>query len=55
MREFLATDVESVEGIGAVGAVFEEGFFALGEFFSGFVFAEAVAATADFSGLDGED
>ena len=26
-REFLATDVESIESIGAVGAVFEEVFF----------------------------
>lgn len=26
-REFFATDVEGIEGIGAVGAVFEEVFF----------------------------
>ena len=31
-REFLATDIEGVESVGAVGAVFEEVFFALGEF-----------------------
>ena len=33
-REFLATDIEGVESVGAVGAVFEEVFFALGEFFA---------------------
>ena len=46
-REFLGTDVEGIEGIGAVGAVFEEVFFGLGEFFAGLVFAEPVAASAD--------
>ena len=55
MWEFFSSDVESIEGIGAVGAVSEEGFFALGEFFAGFVFAKAVATTADSGGLDGED
>ena len=53
--EFLATDVEGVEGIGAVGAVFEEVFFGLGEFFPGFVLAEAVAAAAYAGCLNGED
>jgi hypothetical protein len=33
-RELLATDVESVESVCAVGAVFEESFFALGELFA---------------------
>ena len=33
-REFLATDIEGVKSVGAVGAVFEEVFFALGEFFA---------------------
>lgn len=55
MWEFFSSDVESIEGIGAVGAVFEQRLFGLGEFLSGFVFAEAVAATADSGGLDGED
>lgn len=39
VRKFLAADVESIEGIGSVGAVFEQVFFGLCEFFSGFVFA----------------
>jgi len=54
-REFLAADVEGVEGIGAIGAVFEEVFFGFGELFASLVFAEAVAASADSGGLDGED
>lgn len=43
--EFFAADVEGVEGIGAIGAVFEEVFFCLGEFFAAFVFLETVAPT----------
>lgn len=54
-REFLAADVEGVEGIGAVGAVFEQVFLGLGKFLAGLVFAEAVAATADARGLYGEN
>ena len=53
--EFFAADVEGVEGVGAVGAVFEEVFFGFGELFTGFVFAEAVAASADSGSLDSED
>ena len=47
IRKFLATDVEGIESIGAVGAVFEEVFFCLGEFFAAFVLLEAVAPTGD--------
>ena len=54
-REFLAADVEGVEGIGAVGAVFEQVFLGLGKFLAGLVFAEAVAAMADARGLYGEN
>ena len=32
LGEFLAADVESIEGFGAIGAVFEQVFFGLGEF-----------------------
>lgn len=53
--KLLTSYKEGIEGVCAVGAVFEEGFFRFGEFFAVFVFAEVVAATADFSGLDGED
>ena len=55
LGEFLAADVESIERIGAVGAVFEEVFFALGKFFAAFVLAEAVAAAAHAGCLNGED
>ena len=55
LGEFLATDVESIECIGAVGAVFEEVFFRLGKFFSAFVLSETVAAAAHAGCLNGED
>lgn len=50
--EFFAADVEGVESVGAVGAVFEQIFLALGELFSGFVLAEAVAVAGYPCGLD---
>ena len=52
--KFFATDVECIEGICSVGAVFEQVFLGLGKFLAGLVFAEAVAATADARGLYGE-
>ena len=55
LGELLATDVESIEGIGAVGAVFEQVLLGLGEFFTAFVLAEAVATASDPSGLDSEN
>ena len=54
-REFLAADVESIESVGAVGAVFEEVFFTLGKFFAAFVLAKTVAAAAHAGCLNGED
>ena len=45
LRELLAVDVERIEGIGAVGTVFEKGFFGLRLLFLGLVLAEAVAFT----------
>ena len=54
-RKLFAADVEGIESIGAVGAVFEEVFFGFGELFAGLVFAEAVASAADTCVLDGED
>ena len=54
-RELFATDVESIEGIGSVSAVFEQVFFALGKFFTGLVFAEAVASATDPCRLYGEN
>ena len=55
LGEFLAADVESVEGIGAVGAVFEEVFFGLRLLLHGLVLAEAVTSSLHSCGLDGED
>ena len=53
--ELLAADVEGVEGIGAVGAVFEEVFFGLRLLLHGLVLAEAVTSSLHSCGLDGED
>ena len=53
--EFLAADIECVEGIGAVGSVFEKVFFGLRLLFHRLVFAEAVASSLHSCGLDGED
>ena len=47
IREFLAADVECIESVGAVGAVFEEVFFALGKFLAGLILAEAVSTVGD--------
>ena len=51
-REFLATDIEGVESIGAGGAVFEEVFFRFGEFLARLVLAEAIAPSAHSCRLD---
>ncbi len=53
--ELLAAYVERVEGVGAVGAVFEEIFFRFGLLLHRFVLAEAVATALHSGGLDGED
>ena len=47
VRKFFAANVESIEGIGAVGAVFELVFLGLRKLFAGLILAEAVAPTAD--------
>ena len=54
-RELFRADVEGIEGVGAVGAVFEQEFLGLEEFFDGLVLAEAVASPVDFWGRDGRD
>jgi len=54
-REFLATDIEGVESVGAGGAVFEEVFFRFGEFLARLVLAEAVAPSAHSRQLDGKN
>ena len=53
--ELLAADVEGVESIGAVGAVFEQVFLVFCEFLAAFVLSEAVAPTDYSCRLDGED
>ena len=53
--KFLAADVERIESVGAVGAVFEEVFFRFGKFLAAFVFSEAVAAAAHAGCVNGED
>ena len=53
--ELLAADIEGVEGIGAVGTVFEKVFFGLRLLLHGLVLAEAVASSLYSCGLDGED
>ena len=55
MWELLAADIERIEGIGAVGTVFEKVFFGLRLLLHGFVLAEAVATSLHSCGLDGED
>ena len=55
VRKFLAADVESIESVGAVGAVFEEVFFRFGKFLAAFVLAETVSAAAYAGCLNGED
>ena len=53
--ELLAADIEGVEGIGAVGTVFEKVFFGLRLLLHRLVLTEAVATTLHSCGLDGED
>ena len=53
--ELLAADIEGVEGIGAVGTMFEKVFFGLRLLFHRLVLAEAVASSLHSCGLDGED
>ncbi len=54
LREFLATDVKSIESIGAVCAVFEEIFLGLRVLLHGLVLSEAVAPAFDTGRLDGQ-
>ena len=53
--ELLAADIEGVEGIGAVGTVFEKVFFGLRLLLHRLVLAEAVASSLHSCGLDSED
>ena len=52
--ELLAADIEGVEGIGAVGTVFEKVFFGF-RLLHGLVLVEAVASSLHSCGLDSED
>ena len=53
--KLLAADIERVEGIGAIGTVFEKVFFGLRLLLHRLVLAEAVATSLHSCGLDGED
>lgn len=53
--ELFTADVEGIESIGAVGAVFEAVFLGFGEFFTGFVLAESEASAAHSGRLYGKD
>ena len=53
--ELLAADIERVEGIGAIGAVFEKVFFGLRLLLHGLIFAKVVATSLHSCGLDRED
>ena len=53
--EILAPDIESIESIGAVRAVFEQVFLGFGEFLTGLVFTETVAAAFHSCRLNSED
>ena len=53
--KLLAADIEGVEGIGAVGAVFEKIFFGFRLLLHRLVLAEAVASSLHSCGQDGED
>ena len=53
--EFFAADEEGIEGVGAVGAVFEKVLLRFGEFLASLVFTEAIAPSGDSSGLNGEE
>ena len=54
-RKLFAADVEGIESIGAVGAVFEQVFLGLRKLFAGLILAEAVAPAADPCRLNGEN
>lgn len=53
--ELFAADVESIEGIGAVGTMFEEVLLGLVIFLAGLVLAESVSSSLHSCRLDGED
>ena len=55
VREFLTADVERIESVGAVRAVFEQIFLGLRKFLTALVFLETVTSSADPCGLNGED
>ena len=55
LLELLAADIERIEGIGAVGTVFEKVFFGHRLLLHGVVPAEAVASSLHSCGQDGED
>lgn len=55
VRTFLASDVQSVESIGAVGTQLEAIVLSLGKFLAGLILVKAVAAASDTGRLYGEN
>ena len=55
LRELFAPNIECIEGICAIGTVFEEVFLGLGQLLAGLVFVEAVASVEYSGRLNGED
>ena len=55
LRELFAPNIECIEGISAIGTVFEEVFLGLGQLLAGLVFVEAVASVEYSGRLNGED
>lgn len=55
IREVLATDIESVKGVCTIGTELETVILRFGEFLTGFVFMETVAADCHTGRLDGEN
>ena len=54
LREFFAPNVQSIEGIRAICAVFEKIFFGLRKFLAGLVFVEAISSVYDAGRLNCE-
>ena len=55
MREFLTADIEGVEGIGAVGTMFEQILFRFGQFLTGLVLVKSVASVEYSGRLNGKE
>ena len=55
MGEFLASDEQGIEGISAIGTVFEEILFRFSQLFASFVLVKAIASTSNPCSLNSEN